>query len=211
MMAAYRARAVLGRASNDDPQKGSEMRSIVLLGLISLFMTGSVQAERKLRGENLLVGLPSGYEVAHHQKTAAGEISEFVPEGETVENWSEMLTIQLLPPGNEVEGFYERFDSMVKQVCGGSTRVVATEEENGYTVKFFHMYCPSNPQTDTGETTFIKAIEGKDKFYAVQKAWRTEEYGPGEVPLTEEDIINWTLFMKSVTVCDTRIKGKKCP
>ena len=40
-------------------------------------------------------------------------------------------------------------------------------EENGYQVKVFQLYCPTNKKTDMGEVTFVKTIEGKDRFYVV--------------------------------------------
>ena len=53
--------------------------------------------------------------------------------------------------------------------------------------------------------------EGKDKFYVIQKAWRTEKYGPEEFPLTSEDVVKWTQYMRSVYVCDSRTKKSQYP
>ena len=165
-----------------------------------------------LTGENLLIEIPSGYELGHQQKTDQGEINEFIPKGETVENWSEMITVQLLPAHNNNTKFYAIFESLVKQACtNGSTEVIATAEENGYPVKVFMLSCPANQSTDMGEVTFIKTVEGKDKFYVVQKAWRTPKYKPDQLPLASGDIAKWTQYLRSVHVCDSRIKERNCP
>src|SRR5215213_6808102 len=189
------------------------MKGVLLIGSARLFLAVALAgAQGGLTGENLLVEIPSGYELGHHQKADQGEISEFIPKGETVEGWSEMITVQLLPAHNSNAKFYATFESLAKQACtDGSTEVIATTEENGYPVKVFILSCPTNQQTNMGETTFIKTIEGKDKFYVVQKAWRTEKYEPDQLPLTSDDVTHWTQYLRSVYVCDSRVKERNCP
>ena len=170
------------------------MRGVFFIGSICFFLAVAIGAARsELTGENLLVEIPAGYELGHSETTAQGEINEFVPKGETVEKWSEMITVQLLPAHNDNSKFCAAFESLAKQACkAGSTRVVATTKENGYPVKVFQLLCPTNLQTNLGEVTFIKTIEGKDKFYVVQKAWRTERYELEQIPLQGEDVVKWT-------------------
>lgn len=59
--------------------------------------------------------------------------------------------------------------------------------------------------------TFIKTIEGEDKFYVVQKAWRTEKYELEQLPISKEDVVKWTEYLRSVSVCDSRIASRRCP
>lgn len=189
------------------------MRTVFSIGWISFVLAGALTGSTsELTGENLLVEIPAGYELAYNQKTGQGEINEFVPKGETVEKWSEMITVQLLPAQNDNTTFYATFESLAKQACrSGYTHVVATTKENGYPVKVFQLLCPTNLKTDRGEVTFIKTIEGKDKFYVVQKAWRTEKFELDKLPITSEDIVKWTQYLKSISVCDSRINKRRCP
>lgn len=187
------------------------MRGVLLVMLCFFLIVALAEAQGELAGENLLVEIPPGYELGYNQKTDQGEINEFIPKGETVEKWSEMITVQLLPAHNNNSQFYATFEALSKQACkDGSTHVVATDKENGYPIKVFQLFCPTNLQTDMGEVTFIKTIEGKDKFYVVQKAWRTKKFDKEEFPLTSEDIVKWTQYLRSVSVCDSRIKKRKC-
>lgn len=188
------------------------MRKTILIGIYFLLAVSLTAAQSDLTGEKLLAAIPPEYEMGFHQKADQGEIVEFVPKGESAEAWSEMITVQLLPAHNSNNEFYATFESLVRQACtDGSTKVVATTEENGYPVKVFSLSCPVNPKTSMGEVTFIKTIEGKDKFYVVQKAWRTEKYKPGQLPLTSDDVAKWTDYLQSVRVCDNRIKERTCP
>lgn len=188
------------------------MRRVLLVVLGSLLAVASAEARGELSGENLLIEIPQGYVLGYNQKTDQGEINEFIPEGETAEEWSEMITVQLLPAHNSNAKFYAAFEPLAREACkGGSTHVVATVKENEYPVNVFQLACPTNLQTDMGEVTFIKTIEGKDKFYVVQKAWRTDKYDEGVLPLTREDVVKWTQYLRSVHVCDSRIDKRECP
>jgi hypothetical protein len=183
---------------------------VVFAAATAAAATAATQGE--LFGENLLIRIPADYELGFEQTTELGQINEFVPRGETVEEWSEMITVQLFPTHNDNERFFAVFEALAAQACSSeSTHVVATTKENGYRVKVFQLFCPTNLQTEMGEVTFVKTIEGRDKFYVVQKAWRTERFDPGEVPLTSEEIVEWVGYLRSVSVCDTRMKKRKCP
>lgn len=177
--------------------------------LLSVAMAG---AQDELVGENLIVKIPTGYELGFQQETDQGNISEFIPKGQSVDRWSEMITIQLFHPVNRNAAFHARLDFLVKQECeDGSTHVTPTGKENGYPVQVFQMYCPTNLKTGMGEVTFFKTIEGKDKFYVVQKAWRTEKYSEDDIPLTEDDFVRWVRYLSEVYVCDSRAYDRKCP
>lgn len=188
------------------------MRAVFLMGSICFVLSGSLAgAQGERTGENLLAAIPEGYELAYTQKADQGEIHEFIPEGETVEEWSEMITVQLFSAQNDNATFHATIASLVKKACrAGATHEVAAAKENGYPVHVFQLLCPTNLQNGMGEVTFIKTIEGNDKFYIVQKAWRTEKYELEQLPISAEDIVKWTEYLRSVSVCDSRIADRKC-
>ena len=56
--------------------------------------------------------------------------------------------------------------------------------------------------TGKPEITWFKAIQGNDRFYVVQvafKAWPSKE-----------QITRWMGYLKEVTVCDTRLPDRAC-
>jgi hypothetical protein len=63
--------------------------------------------------------------------------------------------------------------------------------------------CPRNAETGKPEWTWFKAIQGNDSFYVVQKAFKFE---PARL-----QIVEWTRYLKGVSVCDTRLKERRCP
>jgi hypothetical protein len=52
-------------------------------------------ARADLENENLLVTAPPGYKVGFSDKKPYMLMTEFVPSKETVENWTEMVTVQV--------------------------------------------------------------------------------------------------------------------
>lgn len=56
----------------------------------------------------MLSMIPPGYKVAYQAKTNVGTILEMIPEGESLEQWTEMLTVQVMRniKGYTLAGFY---------------------------------------------------------------------------------------------------------
>jgi len=65
------------------------------------------------------------------------------------------------------------------------------------------MNCPLNKDSGKPEITWFKAIQGQDSFYVVQKAFKFDP--------SQGQIVQWTLYLKKVAVCDTRVKERACP
>ncbi|HET9619578.1 MAG TPA: hypothetical protein VFW22_14180 [Pseudolabrys sp.] len=156
-------------------------------------------------GENLLAALPDGYKVGFQQKKGSAQITEMVPAGETVEAWTEMVTVQVF---NGLKVTPDQFrDRMVKLWSGSCANSVAgpptQATENGYPIAFWMMSCPLNKDSGKPEITWFKAIQGQDSFYVVQKAFKFDP--------SQGQIVQWTLYLKKVAVCDTRVKERACP
>jgi hypothetical protein len=66
------------------------MRSLLLpIALLCSFALASSGAVAQLTNENLLAPLPKDYKIGFQKKTGGMLITEAVPAGETVENWTE--------------------------------------------------------------------------------------------------------------------------
>jgi hypothetical protein len=159
-----------------------------------------------LENENLLAVLPEGFEVDYQAEQNNQTITEMVPEGETVEDWSNMVTVQVYLGEKSItpQQVQETLTSSWFNACENSeTYPVADGTENGYNFVLWQLYCPVNPSTGKVEYTYMKAIAGNDSFYLVQIAFRYEP--------TEADITQWMQYLKKVLVCDSRIPEQACP
>jgi hypothetical protein len=159
-----------------------------------------------LENENLLAGLPEGFKVDYQAEQNNQTITEMVPEDESVENWTTMVTVQVYlgEKNTTPEQAQDNLTQAWFNACQNSESYpVADGTENGYNFVLWMLYCPLNPSTQQSEYTYLKAIEGNDSFYLVQVAFRHEP--------SEDEITQWMNYMKEVQVCDSRIDGQTCP
>ena len=171
----------------------------------ALVLAASSVSAFAFEGENLLVSMPQGYKIGFQKRQGNAQISEMVPSAETVESWTEMLTVQVFHGlATAPEQFRDRVAQAWAKACARAiVKPIASAVEKGYPVAFWLLSCPLNAQSGKPEVTFMKAIRGKDSFYVVQKAFRFEP--------SQAQVVTWTQFLKNVGVCDTRLAERACP
>jgi hypothetical protein len=175
--------------------------AVIVLFVFAL--TGAALAQ--LQNENLLVTMPQGFKVGFQDRKNNIQISEMVPSNETVQNWTEMVTVQIFFGLKTTPGaFKDRIAKGWASACpGGGAHPVSSDAENGYPALIWVLSCERNPATGKPEITWFKAVQGNDSFYVVQKAFRFE---PGQEQMTKA-----LAYLGSVTVCDSRRKDRACP
>ena len=168
--------------------------------------TGSTQTGTNLENENLLAELPEGFKVDYQGKENNFVISEMVPEGESVNDWTTLITVEIFlgEKNTTPEQYQQTLTERWFGACENSeSSPVADGAENGYDFILWQLYCPLNQSTQKPELTYLKAIQGNDSFYLVQVAFRYEP--------SDEDITQWIQYLKEVQVCDSRISEQACP
>lgn len=178
--------------------------SCLLLSLLVVAFQSVCLAD--LTDENLLQNLPSGYKVDFQAKQGSMFITEMVPQSETVKNWTEMVTTQVFKGLKNVTP--EQFQALMAKnwlaACkDGGVAPVTRGEENGYLFSIWLQTCPLNQSTGKPENTWFKAIKGNDSFYVVQKAFRFDP--------SNENVVQWMKYFRSVMVCDSRLPDSPCP
>ena len=168
--------------------------------------TGTTQTGTGLENENLLAGLPDGFKVDYQAEQGNQTITEMVPEGESVNDWTTLVTVQIFMgmTNTAPEQYQENMTQSWFNACENSESYpVADGEENGYNFVLWQLYCPLNPSTQKVEYAYLKAIQGNDSFYLVQVAFRHEP--------SSDEITQWMQYLKQVQVCDSRIPEQACP
>ena len=159
-----------------------------------------------LRNETLLQAIPDGFVIGHSADNGRDAISEFVPRGETVENWHRMLTVQTQRGRGHVTPaqLHAVLGDLWKAACPGSRVTSLTSgEQNGYPVGLWIQWCPFNVATGMPEHTLLKAIQGRDSLYLVQAAMRARP--------TDEQLAEQARWLSRASVCDTRQPAQACP
>ena len=186
----------------------SEPRDLAILfaALGALAVAPLAVGATGLQDENLLTGFPAGFIVGSAGSQGPMNMIEYVPKGETVQNWTSMVTVQIFhnlrtaDPDTFIAGIGKRWagackDATVTRVTGG--------RENGFPFALWLMACPLNPSTRKPETTYFKVIGGDDALYGVQYAYRR--------PLDAVPIAPTMRYLHQVSVCDTRRADRPCP
>lgn len=163
--------------------------------------------QSSIEAENLLFAQPKEFKVGFQSSHDNSSITELVPTGQTVDDWSEMLTVQIfrhltVNAATFLQGVGKRY----VDACPGTTVVsggIHTGTVNGYVVSMLLLKCPRNPSTGKPETTAFRVIKGNDALYSVQHAWRA-------VPSDQQLAEAMRAFAK-VVVCDTRAQDHPCP
>jgi hypothetical protein len=181
------------------------LRLLILTLALLIARPALVLEALALENENLLVTMPPGYKVGYTKHTPKGVITEMVPAAETVENWTEMVTVQIFfGMKDSVMGFRLRMEKLWLSSCAGARSApVSGGIENGYVTTMWRLSCPLNKQTGKPEMTWFKAIAGNDSFYVVQKAFKFEP-SPAQAE-------QWVGYLNKVSACDSRLPERACP
>lgn len=184
------------------------MRSKWMAAGVALLMgfTGGALQAQQLKNENLLVGMPQGFKLGFKDSKNGMNMQEFVPALETVENWTEMVTVQVFLSRKDLQPaqFLGAMQQQWAGSCKGSAATpVATGKANGYESASILLRCPLVASTGKPETTMLTAIKGNDSFYVVQRAVRS-------IP-TREQFETMKKYIESVSVCDSRLPTRACP
>ncbi len=177
-----------------------------MLGLLMPLFGSALPAGAQLQDENLLVSLPQGFKVGTNQSRAGLIMQEWVPAGETVQNWTEMVTVQIFQKRPDIDPaqFLGLMEKQWAGACKGSSATpVSVSKVNGYTAATILLRCPLLAQTGKPETTMFRAIKGNDSFYLVQRAVRSV---PDEARLQQV-----RQYLETVSLCDTRRPAHACP
>jgi hypothetical protein len=158
-----------------------------------------------LDDENLLVAVPKGFKVGLTKKSDQQMITEMVPEKESVENWTEIVTVRIfynqrdVPPAQ----YRARLEKSGAEACpGASFAKIKDGTENLYPMVAWTQRCPLNKQSGKPEFTWFKAVQGRDNFYEVKKAFKAEP--------TPKQLKAMTAFLDGAKVCDNRVPGQRC-
>ncbi len=187
------------------------LRSILLCLVMTIYTSityaGSMITEHKATTDPAILYVPIpldwqlGYQAANH----AMSIAEYVPKGQTVENWQHMITVQIFNQGETFtpESFLLRIAELAAPLCHGykghmiSAAAGAKKEANAV---LFIQYCGRYEKTQQGEATLFKAIKGTHAFYVVQQAWRGPAFIMQDIPIDKKQVQAWIEYMNTVAL-----------
>ena len=176
-----------------------KLSAMILIGCASAVVSG----QSLIDAENLLFSPPKEFKVGFQSNDH--HMTEWVPASDTVENWTQMLTVQIYRGASvDAATFLQGVGKRYMDACPETTaKGIFTGQINGYVVSMLVLKCPKTPGTGKPETTAFRVIKGKDALYSVQRAWR-------DVP-SDQNLDDAMHALAKVVVCDTRTTDHPCP
>ena len=135
--------------------------------------------------ERLVTPMPEGWMVIYHAKDNRREVLEFVPEGQSVTNWKEMVTSKIFDRSKASPHDYNSKNDhqILQKLCTQSVKIVGEKEDRfGYDASLAFIECQTKPETRK-KNKFVRkvlfqvqlAIRGKDALYIAESAWQTDD------------------------------------
>ena len=187
--------------------------TIVLIVLSAFSARAQTQTPKLSPGENILVPTISGWKLDWGKKTSRFQTTEFVPKSESVKNWTQLLTVQIiygqnrLNPATFSSNMAARFQKGCTEVEANTTPISV---HNGYPTAELTLVCARELKSGKGSVTMMRSFAGRDSFYIVQRAWRGAPFPLERSPLSQDTTDDWRAFLNSVRECDTRRESNPC-
>ncbi|MBH9579261.1 hypothetical protein [Inhella proteolytica] len=140
--------------------------------------------------EGLSMDLPPGYAVASRQRSATVVMTEWLAAGETLQQWTELLTTQVFPQAGAVPPQVWRarlHEAWQKRCRHARLDSVVEGREQGHPFALWTLEC-DQPR----EITWFKAIQGREASYLVQVAFRE--------PPAQQQALRWMRLLKHATL-----------
>jgi hypothetical protein len=187
------------------------MRKLILL---LLAISPAAWAQQGGGIEQLFLIPPPGWTILYHDMKGSIDLTEMLPPGQTLTNWTEMLSIEMIQgkPTMDVQTVLNLRLDAIHEGCdavGAGPAQVAVE--NGYDVGIRAIACPKSKRYGKGELSLFKVILGRNRTYIVSRAWSGDPFEKDKVPVPAKTTEDWLAFMGKILVCDTAERSHPCP
>ncbi|RMH17565.1 MAG: DUF4124 domain-containing protein [Gammaproteobacteria bacterium] len=163
--------------------------------------------------ETLLFVVPHGYIMGYQASLGGQSIYELVPSGESVEDWSEMITVFSQDGGGgiDLEGYYDDSRSRMKLGCKeeSESELIDMEEHEGFKDALWYLACPELESVGSvavlsGKPEYVlsRAIKGRGNFFLISKMWRFEP--------SQEQLDEWEKNLKAASICNEKLSEIPC-
>lgn len=154
--------------------------------------------------------------VANHS-AAGGWSADFVPLGDDPREWTQLVGVQGMPPDkqpDQARRLLEGMQDVRARRCGvpaGPVETLLPDASASGAAQTF-LVCPQVPGTNYAELAVVKAIEGPDYLYVVQRAWRLPA-GKADALLADSrgPRAAAEAFLAQVRLCNPAVDRSACP
>ncbi len=143
---------------------------------IAALVAAASAAHAQTPGERLVQARPAGFVVGHSVSAPEASVEERIPQGESVQRWTRMLTTQRFGGAAlrmRPEQLLQTMANGLGSGCpGGKAGPIRALTVAGRPAAEFRADCPRNPAHGQSESFFARAIAGAADLHIVQVAFR---------------------------------------
>ncbi len=171
--------------------------------------------EPSAEAERLLAEPPEGWmQVAQHN-TEEMQIADFAPPGETIEDWTTLVSFESFASEEEVspiELLITEADTDTERCTFLNHFSLAAGLENGYPTSVRMIFCGENEESGLGQAKIVKAISSQTRVYVVRITRRMDPFEAGETEgLSREEVAGWSTWLRRIKLCNPTSTKHPCP
>jgi hypothetical protein len=173
--------------------------------------------------QTIVFKLPKGWIPGHENASQSSYILEFIPQGQTVQAWREMVTVQgyrdlAQNPKAAPSAFLAVIAAGLKKICGEELIVqfLGDRKVDSYDAYAAIMGCPRLPvdaygaKAGQGEIAYYLAIKGSNDLYVVQRAVRGNAFDKGKAPILPSNADEFMRPLQPIKICDRSESKGQC-
>ena len=165
--------------------------------------------------ELLHVIVPEGSKIGYQANRPGLQIREYVPERESVEHWTNMLTVLIMARSSapDIGAFFDRMANTFQIGCAVAAIVEppVRYSDGPYPAGTQTATCGRSVQFGTGSAVIYKMIQGEHGFYQVQRAWNFPPADRSEdIKLTQSMRDGAAARLSDVHLCDRQKPAQTC-
>lgn len=163
--------------------------------------------------ERLVAQPPPGWKMSYRHSVAGLEVWEFLPQGQSLENWRDMITAQAIsgeesnPPRALLTLVAERARTICLEVLSSP---IDEQPADGLAGATMAQFCVRDSKGRRGDLTLYRAIRGKHALYVLSRTRRDESYDGKAIPLPEAALAQWRKDLEQFRVCRDGEGGSGC-
>ncbi|HEY6598203.1 MAG TPA: hypothetical protein VIZ30_02780 [Pseudomonadales bacterium] len=165
--------------------------------------------------EKLLAEPPKDWVQAFRTAGPGIRMVEYVPPQTDPNDWIDKVSFESFnePPLPDAIEILKSIAADQRKTCEKfSDNETFSGLENDYPTSVRLFICYTNKLTKQGQLTLVKTIRGDTHFFVITRARRVPAIKPdGEMPMPPEAMAEWSMYLRSITVCNTNDPRHPCP
>ncbi len=187
---------------------------LTLLSLLLLSAACQSEPQAAASTERLLMKPPEGWERVYQFNNDKTRLTEFVPPGETADEWNIKLSVEAhadLTDNDPLDLIMAEVERLRESCRFIQHYNLFSGLENGYPTSVRLTVCGENRAIRMGEITLMKAIQASDFIYLLRLNRRVPMFEETSPDVQQDEVGIWSNYLSRVSVCDSANPDHPCP